>query len=365
MRTRSPCSDRPSAAGIDARYINMSACSEPLGFGGAPLGNLFAPIADAMPSRSSASACDRGIRYFDTAPHYGNGLSEHRIGAALRDCRATITCCRPRSAACCRRSNAPRDQHGYVDVLPFVAALGLLARRHAAQHRRQPAAPRPRAHRLRVHPRRRARRARRRAAAALSRRDGRRGAGAGARSRPRARSRGYGLGVNDWQVCVDALRARRPRRHPAGRALHAARPVGACRAAAAMRDARRARRARRAVQFRHPRHRHAARRRIAPLYFNYAPAPPRCRRARRGDRSGLRRASRCRSRPPRCNFRARIRRSPACCAGARTRRRVRRELRAWRRAPIPAAFWRDLRARAVADRRGGAAAVRRDAMTLP
>ena len=52
---------------------------QPLGFGGAPLGNLFAAITDEAALCLVRRAFDRGIRYFDTAPHYGNGLSEHRI----------------------------------------------------------------------------------------------------------------------------------------------------------------------------------------------------------------------------------------------------------------------------------------------
>ncbi len=58
-----------------------------LGFGGAPLGNLFDVVSDAGAMRRSAAAWSAGIRYYDTAPWYGRGLSEHRIGRALR--RAT------------------------------------------------------------------------------------------------------------------------------------------------------------------------------------------------------------------------------------------------------------------------------------
>ena len=55
-----------------------------LGFGGAPLGELFQRIEedDAQEMLQSAWSC--GIRYFDTAPWYGHGLSEHRIGHLLR-----------------------------------------------------------------------------------------------------------------------------------------------------------------------------------------------------------------------------------------------------------------------------------------
>jgi D-threo-aldose 1-dehydrogenase len=56
----------------------------PLGFGGAPMGNMFAAINEATAEATMNAAWDSGIRYFDTAPHYGAGLSEHRFGAMLR-----------------------------------------------------------------------------------------------------------------------------------------------------------------------------------------------------------------------------------------------------------------------------------------
>jgi D-threo-aldose 1-dehydrogenase len=57
----------------------------PLGFGSSVLGNLYAPIEDEVALHSTRKAVDLGIRYFDTAPHYGFGLSEKRLGAALRE----------------------------------------------------------------------------------------------------------------------------------------------------------------------------------------------------------------------------------------------------------------------------------------
>ena len=56
-----------------------------LGFGGAPIGNLYAPVSEEQARASVDAAWDAGVRYFDTAPHYGLGLSEGRLGAALRD----------------------------------------------------------------------------------------------------------------------------------------------------------------------------------------------------------------------------------------------------------------------------------------
>lgn len=58
----------------------------PLGFGGAPLGNMFEAVDDASAQDALAAAWECGVRYFDTAPHYGSGLSEHRFGNVLRDC---------------------------------------------------------------------------------------------------------------------------------------------------------------------------------------------------------------------------------------------------------------------------------------
>jgi len=56
----------------------------PLGFGGAPLGDMFAKVDEATAEATLEAAWESGIRYFDTAPHYGAGLSEHRFGNMLR-----------------------------------------------------------------------------------------------------------------------------------------------------------------------------------------------------------------------------------------------------------------------------------------
>ncbi|WEH12825.1 aldo/keto reductase [Streptomyces sp. VNUA24] len=56
-----------------------------LSFGAAGIGNLFTPVSDDEAADTLAAAWESGIRSFDTAPHYGLGLSERRLGAALRD----------------------------------------------------------------------------------------------------------------------------------------------------------------------------------------------------------------------------------------------------------------------------------------
>jgi D-threo-aldose 1-dehydrogenase len=54
-----------------------------LGLGGSQLGNLYRAITDDDARRIVNTAWDIGIRHFDTAPHYGLGLSERRLGALL------------------------------------------------------------------------------------------------------------------------------------------------------------------------------------------------------------------------------------------------------------------------------------------
>jgi D-threo-aldose 1-dehydrogenase len=54
-----------------------------LGFGGAPIGNLYREVPEQEAVDAVTAAWEGGVRYFDTAPHYGLGLSEHRMGAAL------------------------------------------------------------------------------------------------------------------------------------------------------------------------------------------------------------------------------------------------------------------------------------------
>ena len=56
-----------------------------LGFGSAPLGNLYAAMPDSQASETLNAAWKAGIRYFDTSPLYGLGLSETRLNAFFRD----------------------------------------------------------------------------------------------------------------------------------------------------------------------------------------------------------------------------------------------------------------------------------------
>jgi D-threo-aldose 1-dehydrogenase len=54
------------------------------GLGCAPLGDLFEAVSEEQAQATLQAAWDSGVRYFDTAPFYGYGKSEHRLGHFLR-----------------------------------------------------------------------------------------------------------------------------------------------------------------------------------------------------------------------------------------------------------------------------------------
>jgi D-threo-aldose 1-dehydrogenase len=56
-----------------------------LGLGAAQFGNLYRETTDDQAASAVTAAWDAGIRYFDTAPHYGLGLSERRLGSLLSE----------------------------------------------------------------------------------------------------------------------------------------------------------------------------------------------------------------------------------------------------------------------------------------
>jgi D-threo-aldose 1-dehydrogenase len=67
---------RPPLSGEPAR--------KPLIFGGAPIGGLYEPVSDENAAATLGAAWQAGVRAFDTAPHYGAGLSEKRLGDGVR-----------------------------------------------------------------------------------------------------------------------------------------------------------------------------------------------------------------------------------------------------------------------------------------
>jgi D-threo-aldose 1-dehydrogenase len=91
------------------------------GMGTAGIGNLYAPVSDAEAQATIATAWEGGIRYFDTAPFYGFGLAETRLGAALAELdpgqSALIS---TKVGRLLDPVEAPaRVRHCYVDAAPF------------------------------------------------------------------------------------------------------------------------------------------------------------------------------------------------------------------------------------------------------
>jgi D-threo-aldose 1-dehydrogenase len=93
-----------------------------LGFGGAPIGNFNGVFDDDAATDMIEQSWALGVRYFDTAPGYGNGLSEHRLGQALRriDRTAAVVSTKVGRVLTPTRG-APRVNGQYQDAPPFVA----------------------------------------------------------------------------------------------------------------------------------------------------------------------------------------------------------------------------------------------------
>ena len=92
-----------------------------LGFGGAPLGDLYHRLDEAEAVATVIAALDHGITLIDTSPLYGHGLSEHRIGAALRQRPAAKALLSTKVGRVMSPFEGPSDGSGYVGGLPHAA----------------------------------------------------------------------------------------------------------------------------------------------------------------------------------------------------------------------------------------------------
>jgi D-threo-aldose 1-dehydrogenase len=88
-----------------------------LGFGGAPLGNLYSPVVEDEAQAAVHAAYAGHVRYFDTAPLYGHGMSEHRCGDALRRYPRDSFVLSSKVGRLLRPGREEAD--GYADALPF------------------------------------------------------------------------------------------------------------------------------------------------------------------------------------------------------------------------------------------------------
>jgi len=94
-----------------------------LGFGTSPIGNLFRAIPDGEAQAMLDLAWARGLRVFDTAPAYGNGLSERRCGQALRPYPRDEYLLSTKVGRLLKPSREPVDGGRCVDIPPFRLVL--------------------------------------------------------------------------------------------------------------------------------------------------------------------------------------------------------------------------------------------------
>lgn len=92
-----------------------------LGMGGATLGDLREVLSEAQADATLAAAWEAGVRYFDTAPFYGHGKSEHRLGHVLRTLPREEFVLSTKVGRVYRRPDArrPYEPLGWAAGLPF------------------------------------------------------------------------------------------------------------------------------------------------------------------------------------------------------------------------------------------------------
>ena len=177
-----------------------------IGLGTAPLGNLFHRWTDADARGALDAAFHAGISLVDTAPYYGFGLSERRVGDGVRELADVVVSTkvgRLLKSLPAHRGDAERD--GFLSALPFEAAYdysydGVMRSWEASQQRMGLA----RIDILLMHD-----------LGTLVHGDAagamfaQATAGGGFRALEELRNGGaiaaYGLGVNEWQVCLQAM----------------------------------------------------------------------------------------------------------------------------------------------------------------
>lgn len=90
-----------------------------LGFGCAPIGNLYKQMDDKSATQLLTSALHSGFKYFDTAPHYGQGLSERRVGDVLRLHKNQDYILSTKVGRLLKPSGYAKVRHGFHSPMPF------------------------------------------------------------------------------------------------------------------------------------------------------------------------------------------------------------------------------------------------------
>lgn len=105
------------------RLIGSTALEvETLGFGCASVGNLYHAVSDAESTSLLNAAWESGFRYFDTAPHYGQGLSERRVGDVLRSRHNDGFVLSTKVGRLLHPAGFAKERHGFRSPMPFDIA---------------------------------------------------------------------------------------------------------------------------------------------------------------------------------------------------------------------------------------------------
>ncbi|HEV7608382.1 MAG TPA: aldo/keto reductase [Steroidobacteraceae bacterium] len=193
-------------AGRELGKTGLEVCT--LGFGGAAIGNLYRELAEEDASAAVHESFTAGVRYFDTAPFYGFGLSELRLGKALRGAQPAPVI----STKVGRRlqPTGPQDasvgREGYFSPRPFAPVFDYgydaVMRSHAESLERLGVT---RVDILLCHDIGRLTHGDSHAARVREFLDG--GYRAMRELRDAGAVRAIGLGVNEWEICVELLDA--------------------------------------------------------------------------------------------------------------------------------------------------------------
>ncbi|SEJ86902.1 aldo/keto reductase [Paraburkholderia diazotrophica] len=116
--TNAPGSNVCKRRSIGARALQVTG----LGLGTAPLGGLYRDLSDDEAFGAVEAAWDAGVRFFDTAPHYGHTKAEHRLGDALRRYpRGEFVLSTKVGRRFVPRKNPYDGSEGWQNPLPFEA----------------------------------------------------------------------------------------------------------------------------------------------------------------------------------------------------------------------------------------------------
>ncbi|MET0310143.1 MAG: aldo/keto reductase [Sphingomonas sp.] len=123
-----------------AAFLDRLGTSGPLGFGASSLGNLYREVDEESARATVDAAWEQGVRYFDTAPFYGFGLSERRLGDALRRRPRDQFLLSTKVGRLLGPGEAAPDRFGFQSPMPFDPVFdysydGVMRSAEASLHR--------------------------------------------------------------------------------------------------------------------------------------------------------------------------------------------------------------------------------------